>query len=105
MQTLNEFTIQNGMVTESYSVLRDEAGDIFLLNIMDAEEGGPSDIMHIDRKALRRVALALWQAAGAVPEIAATDDSVVVQFPAAQVVKIVPGAPVDVVPAFVMAAE
>lgn len=85
METLTEFTVQNGMVTESYSVLRDPAGDIFLLNVMDAEEGGPSDIMHIDNRALRRVALALWQAAGAVLVSVTADEPVVVPFQARSV--------------------
>lgn len=40
--------IRNGMLLESYSVLTDEDGDVFLQNVLDAQRGSPSDTMHID---------------------------------------------------------
>jgi hypothetical protein len=76
MQTLTEFQITRGILTETYSVDLDHDG-VCLRNVLD--DGGYCDTLHIDPQALRPIAAALLAAARDVPERAGP--AVVVQFP------------------------
>lgn len=59
METLTEFTVQNGAVTEVYAVELD-CGEIFIRASMDAHVGGPpADFVHIDRSAVRPLIIGL----------------------------------------------
>lgn len=53
------FPVQNGNLTETYSLERDETGDIFLRSVLDAHAGEPHDMMHIDQQAFEPLARAL----------------------------------------------
>lgn len=59
METLVEFTVQNGAVTEAYAVQLD-FGEIFIRASMD-EDTSP-DLIHIDRSAVRRLIIGLEMA-------------------------------------------
>lgn len=58
MDTLIEFRIPNGAVTEVYTVERDRDG-LFIRNVLDSEQGGPCDTLYVDPRAARPIALAL----------------------------------------------
>lgn len=58
METLTEFRIPNGNVTEVYTVERDRDG-LFIRNVLDSAQGGPCDTLYLDQRAARPIALAL----------------------------------------------
>jgi hypothetical protein len=88
-ETLCEFKIRNGLVLECYTVYRDGGDDIFIQNVLDAQKGHPSDVIHIDRQALRPIALALLAAAASHPDVP-SGDPIAVRFPQSPVVMIPP---------------
>ena len=59
METLAEFTVKNGSVTEVYSVELD-AGETFIRASMD--DALQADILHIDRSAIRCLIVGLEMA-------------------------------------------
>lgn len=69
LNTITEFQVANGAVLETYSVERDETGDIFIRNVLDAEMGGPVDTLHVDEAAAVRIARALLIAVGCSPSV------------------------------------
>lgn len=77
METLVQFSLPNGRVTEVYTVERD-AGGVFIHNAMDGDQGGPRDTVHIDHLAATRIALALLRSSE--PPIHAAGQNVL-QFP------------------------
>ena len=79
METMAEFTVQNGSVTEVYSVELD-AGETFIRASMD--DTTPADIMHIDRSAIRRLIVGLEMALLRTVPVLAQVHPNVVDFPA-----------------------
>lgn len=71
--------IRNGILRETYSLERDEDGDIFLRNVLDAADGEPHDMMHIDPAAYGPLSLAF--AALERLRVVALPRAVVLQFP------------------------
>lgn len=57
-EIIAEFTFQDGMVEQGYSVERD-GEDWKIFHVLDTDSGHPIDVIHIDVKARRRIALAL----------------------------------------------
>jgi hypothetical protein len=72
------FPARNGNLLETYSLERDETGDIFLRNVLDANAGVPHDLMHIDPQAFEPLARAF----AALERRRTEKMPVVVQFPA-----------------------
>lgn len=66
MLNLLDVTVQSGMIIETYSVEQDDDGAIFVRNVIDSDQGGPVDTMHIDPSAAWPIARALIQAAARV---------------------------------------
>lgn len=66
MTTLLDLPVQVGMVLENYSVTADSADGTFIFNTLDAEEGEPTDMLHIHSAALRPVAATLIARADAL---------------------------------------
>lgn len=50
--------LENGCITERYSVERGR-GSILVRVVLDGENGGPCDIIYIDPRAARPIAIAL----------------------------------------------
>lgn len=73
------FSIGNGTMLETYSIERDEDGDIFVRNVLDAMAGEPHVMMHIDPMAFDPLARAF--AALERRRRQKMPASVVVQFP------------------------